>query len=85
MSSEIARLKTEIRARKFQLMELTNEIDRKIRDIKDLLSGHPLAKIKDLRLRAVAETAKEVAGLQEKYLVLLEEIRIGEKELSDGD
>jgi len=85
VSSEVARLKTEIRARKFRLIELTNEIDRKIRDIKDLLSGHPLAKIKDLRLRSVAESANEVADLQDKYLDLLEEIRLGEKELEDGE
>jgi hypothetical protein len=85
VSSETARLKTEIRARKFHLMELTNEIDRKIRDIKDLLSGHPLTKIKDLRLRSVAEIAEEVANLQDKYLALLEEIKIGERELGDGE
>lgn len=79
---ETARLRTEIQARKFRSMELATEIDRKLRDIKNALSGYPLSKIKDLRLPLVAQLAEEAADLQKEYLAALSEIAEAEKELS---
>ncbi len=82
--SEIARLRTEIQARKFRAMELTTEIDRKIRAIKELLGGYPLTKIRDLQIRVMADLAVEAAQLQDEYHTVLQDIEAGEKELDDG-
>lgn len=78
---EIAALKEKIAARKYRSMELAGEIDRKIRDIKEALSGYPLDKIKNLRLSLVSQLAQETASLQEEYLAILSEITEAEKEL----
>lgn len=80
--SDIARLKSEIQARKFRAMELSTEIDRRVREVRNLLAGFPLAKIRDLQLALVSRLADEAAGMQKEYLELLEEIERGEKELS---
>lgn len=77
---EIAMLKEKIAARKYKSMELTGEIDRKIRDIRAALP--PLTKIKDMRLPLVAQLAAEAAALQSEYLELLREIEEAEKELA---
>ncbi len=82
--NEIARLRTEIQARKFTAMDLATAIDQKIRTIKELLSGYPLTKIKNLQIRGIADLAEEAAKLQEKYLGIIGEIELGEKELDDG-
>jgi hypothetical protein len=79
--SQIAELKTQIAARKFKSMEISGEIDRKVRDIRAALSGYPLTKIKDLRLALVAQIAAEAVALQTEYLALLAEIEAAEKEL----
>ncbi len=81
MSGEIARLKTEIQARKYRAMELSGEIDRRVRDIKNALSGYPLAKIKDLPLPLVAQLASEATSLQAEYLQLISDIEMAEREL----
>lgn len=78
---EIARLKTEIQARKFRALELAGEIDRKVRDIKDALAGYPLTKPGELRLAMVAEISAELERLQAEYLRLQGEIEAAEKEL----
>lgn len=78
---EIARLKTEIQARKFRALELAAEIDRKVKDIKEALSGYPLTKPENLRLAMVAEISAELEKLQEEYLQLQREIELAEKEL----
>lgn len=83
MSSAIAQLRVEIQARKFRRMEISGEIDRKVREIRSLLAGFPLAKIKDMQLALVADIAAQVACLQERYLTLQDEIEAAEKEL-DG-
>lgn len=80
--SEIAALKEKIAARKYKSMELSGEIDRKVRDIRNALSGYPLTKIKDLHLQLVLQLAEEAAALQHDYLELLKEIDLGEKELN---
>jgi len=82
--SEIARLKTEIQARKFRAMELATAIDLKIRGIKELLSGYPLTRVKDLQIRVMSELVGDAAKLQEEYLAVLRDIEVGEKELGDG-
>lgn len=79
---EIARLKTEIQARKYRSMELSTEIDRKVRDITAALSGYPLTRIRDLRLQLIAQLAEEAAALQDEYLRLLAEIERAEQELN---
>lgn len=78
---EIARLKTEIQARKFRALELAAEIDRKVKDIKEALSGYPLTKPENLRLAMVAEISAELEKLQAEYLQLQREIELAEKEL----
>lgn len=78
---EVARLKTEIRSRKFRAMEISAEIDRKVKDIKEALSGYPLTKPEDLRLAMVAEISARLERLQEEYLQLQREIEAAEKEL----
>ena len=78
---ELARLQMEIRARRQRATELTAEIDRKIRDIKDALTGHALKKPEELRLAMVAEISGQLEKLQEEYLQILREIEIAEKEL----
>lgn len=78
---EIAALKEKIAARKYRSMELAGEIDRKIRDIKEALSGYPLDRIKNLRLALVSQLAQEAKALQEEYLTILSEIAQAEKEL----
>ncbi len=78
---EIARLKTEIQARKFRALELAAEIDRKVKDIKEALAGHPLTKPENLRLAMVAEISAELERLQAEYLQLQHEIELAEKEL----
>ncbi len=78
---EIARLKTEIQARKFRALELAAEIDRKVKDIKEALAGHPLTKPENLRLAMVAEISAELEKLQAEYLQLQHEIELAEKEL----
>lgn len=79
--SEIARLKTEIQARKFRALELAAEIGRKVKDIKEALAGYPLTKPENLRLAMVAEISGQLEKLQEEYLQILREIEIAEKEL----
>lgn len=79
--SEIARLKSEIQARKFRAMELSTEIDRRVREVRNLLAAFPLAKIRELQLALVSRLADEAADMQGEYLKLLEEIEQGEKEL----
>jgi hypothetical protein len=74
-------MKMEIRARKQRSSELAAEIDRKLRDIKELLAWIAPPKIKDLRLPLVAQLAKEAADLQKEYLAVLAEIAQAEKEL----
>ena len=81
MSGDIARLKAEIRDRRMRSMEVAGDIDRRLRDVKNLLSTYPLAKIKDLSLPLVAQLAGEAKALQEEYLALLDEIEKGEREL----
>ena len=78
---EIARLKTEIQARKFRALELAAEIDRKVKDIKEALAGYPLTKPENLRLAMVAEISSELERLQADYLQLQREIERAEKEL----
>ncbi len=78
---EVARLKTEIQARKFRALEIAEAIDRKVKDIKEALSGYPLTKPENLRLAMVAEISAELEKLQEQYLQLQREIEIAEKEL----
>ena len=78
---EVARLKTEIQARKFRAMEIAGEIDRKVKDIKEALSGYPLTKPENLRLAMVAEISAELEKLQEQYLELQREIEAAQKEL----
>lgn len=78
---EIARLKTEIQARKFRALELAGEIDRKVKDIKEALAGYPLTKPENLRLAMVAEISSELEKLQAEYLQLQREIELAEKEL----
>jgi hypothetical protein len=78
---EIARLKTEIQARKFRALELAAEIDRKVKDIKEALAGYPLTKPENLRLAMVAEISSELERLQAEYLQLQCEIERAEKEL----
>jgi len=56
-------------------------IDRKVKDIKEALSGYPLTKPENLRLAMVAEISAELEKLQEQYLQLQREIEIAEKEL----
>ncbi len=79
---EIARLKSEIQARKYRATVLAAEIDRRVRDIKDVLSGHPFAKPEDIRLSLVADIAEELEKFQAEYLKLLKEIETAEKELN---
>ena len=79
--SEIARIRQEIQARKFKKMELSGEIDRRVRDLRDLLAGFPLVKIPELKLRLISHLANEAANLQEKYLEIQKEIETAEKEL----
>lgn len=79
---EVATLKERIAARKYRSMELAGEIDRKIRDIKEALSGYPLDKIKDLRLALVSQLSEEASALQDEYLTILSEIAEAEKELA---
>ena len=78
---EIARLKTEIQARKFRALELAADIDRKVKDIKEALAGYPLTKPENLRLAMVAEISAELEKLQADYLQLQHEIELAEKEL----
>jgi hypothetical protein len=79
---EIARLKSEIQARKYRATVLAAEIDRRVRDIKDVLSGHPFTKPEDIRLSLVADIAEELEKIQAEYLKLLKEIETAEKELN---
>lgn len=76
---EIARLMTEIRARKFRAKEIADQIDRKVKDIRQSLD--PLAKPEDLRLGMVAQISAELEKLQEEYLQLQREIEAAQKEL----
>ncbi len=78
---EIARLKTEIQARKFRALELAAEIDRKVKDIKEALSGYPLTKPENLRLAMIAEISAVLERLQAEYLQVQREIELAEKEL----
>jgi excinuclease UvrABC ATPase subunit len=78
---EIARLKTEIQARRFRALEIAAEIDRKVKDIKEALAGYPLTKPENLRLAMVAEISSELERLQADYLQLQREIERAEKEL----
>jgi excinuclease UvrABC ATPase subunit len=78
---EIARLKTEIQARRFRALEIAAEIDRKVKDIKEALAGYPLTKPENLRLAMVAEISSELERLQADYLQLQREIELAEKEL----
>ena len=78
---EIARLKTEIQARRFRALEIAAEIDRKVKDIKEALAGYPLTKPENLRLAMVAEISSELERLQADYLQLQRESERAEKEL----
>jgi len=78
---EIARLRTEIQARKFRALTLAADIDRKVKDIKEALAGYPLTKPENLRLAMVAEISAQLERLQEEYLKLQREIELAEKEL----
>ncbi|NLT22597.1 MAG: hypothetical protein GXX82_06085 [Syntrophorhabdus sp.] len=78
---EIARLKTEIQARKFRALTLAADIDRKVKDIKEALAGYPLTRPENLRLAMVAEISAELEKLQAEYLQLQHEIDLAEKEL----
>ena len=80
---ELARLQMEIRGRKQRATELAAEIDRKIRDIKDALTGHALKKPEELRLSMIAEISAQLEKLQEEYLQVLQEIKIAEKEIGE--
>ncbi|MHB8110879.1 MAG: hypothetical protein ACYDHW_12720 [Syntrophorhabdaceae bacterium] len=79
---EIARLTMEIRARKQRAIEIAAEIDRRVKDIKEALSGYPLTKPENLRLAMVAEISTQLEKLQEEYLKLQREIEAAEKELA---
>ncbi len=79
--SEIARLREAIQARKFKSMELAGEIDRKMRELRDQMAAWPLVKIKDLKLRLIAQLAGEAADLQKEYLQQQKEIAQAEEEL----
>ncbi len=78
----IAELKTQIQSRKFKAMEISNKIDGKVRDIRKLLSGYPLTRIKDLQLPLIAQVSAEASSLQAEYLTLLDEVETAEKELN---
>jgi len=79
MSSEIERLRIEIRSRKFDAMELSTQISNKVREIRGLLPV--LAKIEDMELDLVAKIAAEAASLKARYLTLQGEIDLLSKEL----
>ena len=78
---EVARLQMEIRARRQRATEISAEIDRRVKDIKDALSGAAVAKPENLRLAMVAEISARLEKLQEEYLQLQREIETLEKEL----
>ena len=82
MSGEVARIKSQIRDRKQKAMELAVEIERRIKDMKDLLGDYPLGKkLPDVRLPLVSQLASEATSLQAEYLEVLSEIKAGEREL----
>ncbi len=78
---EVARLMTEIRARKFSANEIAERINSKVEDIKKALSAAVVAKPEDLRLSMIAEISADLEKLQKRYLELQREIEILEKEL----
>jgi len=78
---EVARLQMEIRARRQRATEISAEIDRRGRDIKDALSAAAVARPENLRLAMVAEISARLEKLQEEYLQLQREIETLEKEL----
>ncbi len=80
--SMVASLREAIQARKFQSMEMATQIDRRVRELRNLLSGSPLTKIQDLQLSLIARISAEAAGLQTQYLELQREIETAEKELA---
>jgi hypothetical protein len=77
----IAELRVQIQARKFRAMELAAEIERRLQEIRDLMSGYPLVKLKEIKLHLIAKISAEAARLQDEYLQVLKEIELGEKEL----
>lgn len=79
--SEIGRLREEVSARKFKVMNMDIEIDRRVREIRALI-GTPLTPNRDIMLRLVAQRATEAADLQAERLLLIEEIRLGEQEIN---
>jgi len=78
---EVARLQMEIRARRQRATEISAEIDRRVRDIKDALSAAAVARPENLRLAMVAEISARLEKLQAEYLQLQREIETLEKEL----
>lgn len=78
----VAELKAQIQARKFKAMELAAEMDRRAKDIADLMSAYPLVKLKDLKFRLIASISAEAAKLQDEYLQVQKEIEAGERELA---
>jgi hypothetical protein len=79
--SEIARLREEVSARKFKVMNLDIEIDRRVREIRGLI-GTTLTPNRNIMLRLVAQRATETANLQDERLAIIEEIRLGEMEIN---
>lgn len=79
--SEMSRMREEISARKFKVMNLDIEIDRRVREIRSLI-GTSLTPNRDLMLRLVAQRAAEAADLQEQRTILFDEIRMGEQDLN---
>lgn len=79
--SEISRLREGVGARKFKVMNLDIEIDRRVREIRDLI-GTRLTPNRNIMLRLVAQLASEAANLQEERLLIIEEIRQGEQEIN---
>lgn len=79
--SELSRLREEVGARKFKVMNLDIEIDRRVREIRSLI-GSTLTPNRDIMLRLVAQRASEAADRQEERLALIEEIRQGEMEIN---
>lgn len=79
--SELARLREEIASRKFKVMNLDIEIDRRVREIRSLI-GTTLTPNRDIMLRLVAQRASEAANLQDERLLIMDEIRKGEMEIN---
>ncbi len=79
--SERARLRSEISARKFQVMDLEINIGRRVQEIRDLI-GTRLTKNESLNLRLISILAGEAFEMQKQQADLAAEIELGEKELN---